>query len=1033
MTTTMRRSAAYPMAVAAMVLASLATVAPARAQTTLPTPDPAVIERFDAVAATIGGLGLDRGTANSLSQKLTNARRSYVQGRPCTAANQVQALLNEAEALRTRAPAAAEIAFAEVAALRDDVVASAHPDEPCADPSLGTPPRVDVLAADNQDLSVMVSFAPPVLSSAVDGGESWTQVAIPGIDSVAGPPGQPAVPSWQGLVAVPDGADPVLRAVRTRPGRSMAVNLYPFQEQAADQTGGHVFDEPFPPADTFVDPPFAKDEGAYLRPGAIPAQPCAVAVLDKIRDLTVAQVECTAGTYDPVSDQLNLFESVRFDIAFEGGDGTFVTTQALSPFEQSAFALTGSTLNASVVGQFVEFVDIGIFPCLGEELLILTHPDFRAAADDLAAWKIDKGISTTVFEVGVGTARATGAAIDDLIEDRYDDCVVRPSYVLLLGDSEFVPPAAVQDSTMASCGSCGDATTGSDLQYAIYPQGLFDIFPDFGVGRIPVDTATEAQRVVDKTIGYEKSPPFVNLGSGAPFYTTAANASYFQCCRTGGLAGRSMRSFVETSEVVRGAMVGAGYSVERIYNTDTGYQSDPVPDPTPRRYYDGTALPAPLAPASGFPWNGGTTDIVDAFNDGRFLMLHRDHGGSTSWGDPSFSTSNFASLSNDKLLPVVYSVNCASGYWDRETDTGGAGESFMEQLLLLDGGGMVGGLGDNRNSPTWANSALTRGFYDATWPATDPGFGGASSTRRLGDVLNWGKVYLLGQVGVAQTAGSVSMEAVVSEWIMWHAFGDPTLEMWTANPYRLTLPLDFTLETGGDGFVIGYAVDGAELTALQEGPQGLVPIGRASVVDGAAQMAFFVEPDPTAPIRLSASRENAASVLLSGGAGGGQPDLVVTGLSIGTPPSVVPGQDLAPVLTMTVENIGTADAPGTVQSDGTVSPVPGYMIDVVLSSDALVPPGPASVPLPAGQAYAEDGLLQGGRVSRTPAVAAGGSQTLPIGPPISTDVGGVVPTQAPTGSPLKLCVRIDPGDAVAESNEANNVTCIDIRVMPPPS
>lgn len=75
----------------------------------------------------------------------------------------------------------------------------------------------------------------------------------------------------------------------------------------------------------------------------------------------------------------------------------------------------------------------------------------RAAADDLVDWKRTKGISTNVFEVGAGTARTTGAQIDTFIEDRYRNCSVRPSYVLLIGDSEFVPPARTNHDTLPSC------------------------------------------------------------------------------------------------------------------------------------------------------------------------------------------------------------------------------------------------------------------------------------------------------------------------------------------------------------------------------------------------------------------------------------------------------------------------------------------------------------------------------------------------------------------------------------------------------
>src|SRR6266487_2544827 len=131
----------------------------------------------------------------------------------------------------------------------------------------------------------------------------------------------------------------------------------------------------------------------------------------------------------------------------------------------------------------------------------------------------------------------------------------------------------------------------------------------------------------------------------------------------------------------------------------------------------------------------------------------------------------------------------------------------MEQILLLSNGGMVGGLGDNRNSPTWSNNALTRGFIDATWPNTVPSYGGATSHRRLGDILNHGKVYMLTQVGVPQTAGSVDLDSALAEYIMWHAFGDPTVEMWTANPYRITLPPIFEIEVKGYDLSVKYAMD----------------------------------------------------------------------------------------------------------------------------------------------------------------------------------------------------------------------------------
>ena len=40
---------------------------------------------------------------------------------------------------------------------------------------------------------------------------------------------------------------------------------------------------------------------------------------------------------------------------------------------------------------------------------------------------------------------------------------------------------------------------------------------------------------------------------------------------------------------------------------------------------------------------------------------------------------------------------------------------------------------------------------------------------------------------------SEDLVSAIGELILWHAFGDPTLEMWTGNPHRLRLSKDFTV------------------------------------------------------------------------------------------------------------------------------------------------------------------------------------------------------------------------------------------------
>ncbi len=840
--------------------------------------DPAVVAALDELVGVITGIPdgtLERALRQSLLTKLDHARSQVLTGGICTAHDHLGRFLDEARSHRRgHRTALAEDLGNRGHRLRDSLFDHffRHPQRRrphCFDHALRDAPRVTIEASNDRRFKANVAFGRPKLWTVAAGGETWTQLSVPGLEGQIGARGQPALPSWQTLIAVPRGSTPELmtrgRAARVR--ERLQLNLYPFQPQPVDQAR----EEGAPSPETFMDKPFTKDEKAYAINAFSPAEPCAAKLVGSMRDLHIVQVQCMAGQYNPVTNELRLFDSVQFDVRFRGGEGVFATSQSLNAFEKSSQVGMKSVLNRDAVGRYVKFIDPQVFRCPGEELLVLTHPNFRAPSDTLATWKRTKGISTTVIEVGAGTTYATADKITALIRERYDTCLTRVSYVLLMGDSEWVPPSRTDYNNTSE----PDATTGSDWNYATYPHlallFLDALFPYFAVGRIPADTLAEANTVVNKIVQYESNPPFINRGRGGPFYTTATTASYFQCCRRDVTqAGRDMRSFVETSETVRNTLAGQGYTVQRIYNSNTDYATGAVSDTTPRRYFDGDALPAALAPGSGFGWNGTTTDIVNAFNDGRFLITHRDHGGASQWVDPPFSTGNLGSVTNGALLPVIYSVNCKSAYWESETDGGGFTESLMEQLLLKANGGMVGGIGDVRNSPTWPNSALLRGFIDATWPTLASGFGDGTSKRRLGDILNHGKLYLATQIGVAQPAGDITVTDYTDEIILYHVIGDPTLEMWTGNPHRLKLVQEFALAVLAGALRVEHADEGAEITALLLADDGsAVPVGRGRVRGGRAILPF-VSPtlqqvvqqvDPKRLI-LSASRENAVSVEL---------------------------------------------------------------------------------------------------------------------------------------------------------------------------
>ncbi len=714
-------------------------------------PDPTVVAAFDAAKRALGGLpesALNRGQQTSLIRKLDNAEASYVRDRDCTAVNILDAYLSETQALRKgNRTAIAEYSYNLGRAIRhlilEQVVAA-----PCADLRVGTAPQITIAESNNERLKATVIFGRPILVTVQAGGETWTRLSMPGLEARFGDPGVPAVPFFTTLVAIPNGAT-VSVTVRPTIAESLHLNLYPVQPPAAmgEPTPDDFFDAP-PPPSVFADKPFTKDSSAYVIDAAYPSDICTAEPVGQFRDLRVARVKCAAARYNPASDDLTVFGGVDVEVTFSGGDGTFVTERSLSPFEPISDVLRKGVLNRDVVDKYVR-LDARLLNCIGEELLILTPPAMRSSAEALADWKRDKGIVTSVFQVndGAGSGPDSAAAIRELIRDRYDSCTIRPSYVLLFGDAEYVPTWYVINPVYP------DQVIASDFPYGKRPDGLLE----FAVGRLPVDPAS-ADLIVAKITSYERSPP-----GKASFYEKAAIASQFECCSYDPMIfddvpappdGTDQRAFIQVVEDVRDRLLAKGYGVDRIYKKTL----DPLyteADKTPKFYADGTPLPNDLK--APFPWSGSSTDVIDAFNDGRFLMVHLDHGYPGGWVNPSFNSP--LTLTNGELLPVVLSFNCSTGYFDDETDgppnepldkdpTPTGYVSFTEKILRNPNGGAIGVIAATRKTFGTGNIMIL-GALDAALPDLDPTFGSNTPHRRLGEMLTAARVYLaLALVGV---------------------------------------------------------------------------------------------------------------------------------------------------------------------------------------------------------------------------------------------------------------------------------------------
>lgn len=567
----------------------------------------------------------------------------------------------------------------------------------------------------------------------------------------------PEIPMHTFLVALPLGAKPSEVEVKPSGENTIEhVRLYPVQPPYFATTEEEPISE-------FV---FDKERYASL---PFPGESRYNAEQISSEPANIWRISVPAATYNPEGETLTLFEILDLNITYSVANPCFLYTR-----QSREFKLDPVDIYRNEQYPYYEHLVInplvfrkygcpfpGIFIALGAEFLIVTDPSFLSAAQNLRSHKESLGIRTRVVTTtrilsDEGATTLTDDVIRDWINNFRNTTLIQTKWLLLLGDAEFIPTHYI------SIESNGTRCAG-DQYYGQMTSDTLSI-PTLGIGRFPVDSLADAQRLVDRVIAYELNPP-----PGWSFYKSMAFAAEFQDNEPDGTANRW---FTETSENIRDHLLPLLYNVERIYKT-----RDTV---NPQFYNNGTPIPSELE-RPGFAWDGSAGDIINAVNEGRIILYHRDHGSKNGWGKPSFGISNLSSISiTDNEHPLVYSINCASGVFDNETANlpanlgSGTGmnvsvnSAYWAETFFRQEHGAIGVIGDTRNSSTTMNNRMAKGLFDAMFPAYQT-FGGSGAINRMGDVLNHAKGYV--------ASSSSSTNAVYKENTIYNLFGDPTLEV----------------------------------------------------------------------------------------------------------------------------------------------------------------------------------------------------------------------------------------------------------------
>ncbi|MCD4683107.1 MAG: T9SS type A sorting domain-containing protein, partial [Bacteroidales bacterium] len=343
----------------------------------------------------------------------------------------------------------------------------------------------------------------------------------------------------------------------------------------------------------------------------------------------------------------------------------------------------------------------------------------------------------------------------------------------------------------------------------IYADVNNNDMPDMVFARMTAQNATHLEVMVTKFLDHERTPP-----TNPDYYQNPITALGYQTERWFQICSESVAGFWEVVQGKTANRINAVYSG----NPQTGPWSTNQNTQMVLDVFGPNGLGyIPATPGQvNCTWNGSGQDVIDGINNGAFMLQHRDHGGTTGWGEPDFQSSDINSLNNTDLT-FVWSINCLTGKYNM------TGECFAEKFHRhTSGGENSGALGINAASEvsySFVNDTYVWGAYDNMWPEFLPEYGTTPDSR---DVLpafgNAAGKYFLQQSNWPYNTNNKEVT-----YNLFHHHGDAFSTVYSEIPQNLNVTHNPILYAGvttfdvsaNDGAFIALTVNG-EIIATAE-------------------------------------------------------------------------------------------------------------------------------------------------------------------------------------------------------------------------
>ncbi len=338
-------------------------------------------------------------------------------------------------------------------------------------------------------------------------------------------------------------------------------------------------------------------------------------------------------------------------------------------------------------------------------LAIVTHPDFWDAANDLAEMHREQdGMQVEVVTPEQIYNEFSGGTPDVSAIRNYARMMYQRNegfrYLLLLGDGTYDNKNILGSggshvfTYQSESGEAQDASYVSDDFFGLldYGEGELSGHLDIGVGRLPANTATEAQQMVDKIKRYTSMRDIGNWRNNMTMISDDADNV-------------SDAEFVKDAELMCQTVneMSPEYNIRKIYLDAYGRVSG----------------------SSGDTYPMATDAIKKELEKGSVIMTYIGHGSAHKLAHETvLQVSDVKALRNIDRLPLFITASCEIGRYDDHIQT-----SLGEHLLLNPNGGAVAVFASSRVAYNNPNYQLCNNVFKQ----------GTSADMRLGDILRHAK------------------------------------------------------------------------------------------------------------------------------------------------------------------------------------------------------------------------------------------------------------------------------------------------------